>query len=221
MTLTDVELDALLGELHLATVRRAWRTLLDRARDRGWSHREFLIHLLDTERAHCSAREQRTVQLGAPRRTLEDVDVSAGEPFQPRSNAERWAVYVLRGCEAERDPKTLGCWARAARVSYSSLCESCRLVGVQPREGRDFTRLLRALLRCCEADCGLDAFLDVSDRRTLHALIGRAGIRRGGPPTGWQVAIGDYMRSQRFVAADNSGLRALERLINAPAALAS
>ena len=53
-------------------------------------------------------------------------------PKEPRTAAERWAAYVVRACESEGDLKTLAEWARFAGVSYSSLRESCRMLGIPP-----------------------------------------------------------------------------------------
>lgn len=58
----------------------------------------------------------------------------------PRLIPERWALHVLKVCEADGDLRTLGAWASFAGVSYSSLCESCRLVGIQPLDARDLAR---------------------------------------------------------------------------------
>src|SRR5580765_36522 len=68
------------------------------------------------------------------------------EIARPTSVAERWASYVLGACKAERDLKTIGIWARQVAVSYTTLCESCRLIDVQPRHARDFARVLRIIL---------------------------------------------------------------------------
>src|SRR5882762_7770020 len=67
----------------------------------------------------------------------------------PTCTADRWASYVLKVCKVERDPKTLGIWAREVGLSYTALCESCRLIGVQPRQARDFARVLRIILGPC------------------------------------------------------------------------
>src|SRR5689334_22367089 len=68
------------------------------------------------------------------------------EISHPTSMAERWANYVLGACKSERDPRTLAIWARQIGVSCTTLCESCRLINVQPRQARDFTRVLRLML---------------------------------------------------------------------------
>ena len=55
---------------------------------------------------------------------------ATGAHWAPRSISERWALYVSKACEADGDLRTLGAWAAFVGLSYSSLCESCRLVGV-------------------------------------------------------------------------------------------
>src|SRR5690606_27782195 len=98
------------------------------------------------------------------------------EADHPASAADRWARFVLKVCESEGDLKTLKQWADFANVSYSSLRESCWLVGVRPRDARDFARVLRAVVKACERGCDPGVLLDVSDRRTLHLLLEKSGI---------------------------------------------
>jgi DNA-binding NtrC family response regulator len=61
-------------------------------------------------------------------RTRVGSDVAAlATAARPRSGAERWAAHVVRACDSAEDLKTIGEWARFVGISYSSLCESCRL----------------------------------------------------------------------------------------------
>jgi FixJ family two-component response regulator len=129
----------------------------------------------------------------------------------PRSVAERWALKVLRRCAADGDPKTLGAWASVAGLSYSSLCETCRLVGVQPLAARDLTRVLRALVQSQVHDCRIGDLLDICDGRTLNALMTRAAMdprRHGG-----EISVDQFLTSQRFVPAGNAGLAMLRALL--------
>jgi FixJ family two-component response regulator len=123
----------------------------------------------------------------------------------PGSAAHRWAVYVLKACEAETDLKTLYDWARCAGVSYSMLAESCRIMGIRPHAARDFMRTLRAMIRSTTYECEPSVLLDVSDRRTLRLLLERAGpsFRAGG-----DTKV-DFIRHQRFVPTSNEGIRVL------------
>jgi hypothetical protein len=96
-------------------------------------------------------------------------------------------------------------------VSVSSLAESCHLLGIPPRDGRDFTRLLRALIKSVQYDCDLRALLDVSDRRTLATLLERGGV---GPPLGKpRPSVDRFLDRQQFVAAGNDGLRVLRAVL--------
>ena len=129
----------------------------------------------------------------------------------PRSVAERWAMKVLRGCEADGDLRTLGAWAAAAGLSYSSLCEICRLAGIQPLAARDLTRVLRALVQSEAQGCRIGELLDICDSRTLNALMSRAAVdprRRGG-----EVSVEAFLTSQHFVSTANAGLAMLRQLL--------
>jgi FixJ family two-component response regulator len=129
----------------------------------------------------------------------------------PRSVAERWALKVLKGCEADGDPRTLGAWASVAGLSYSSLCETCRLVGVQPLAARDLTRVLRALVQSQIHGCRIGDLLDICDSRTLNVLMTRAAVdpRRRGR----EISVDQFLTSQRFVPASNAGLAMLRALL--------
>jgi FixJ family two-component response regulator len=129
---------------------------------------------------------------------------------QPRSAAERWAAYVLRACDSEGDLKTLAEWARFAGVSYSSLRESCRLLGIRPRDARDLARILRALVRSTHGAEDVAALLDARDERTLASLLSRASLRRS---SGRAASVADFLESQAFVDRHNRGLVALGRLM--------
>lgn len=129
----------------------------------------------------------------------------------PRSAAERWARHVLKACESGEDLRILADWARFAGVSYSTLCESCRLVGIRPHDARDFARVLRAVLKSAGDRCQLEILLDVRDRRTLINLLERAGLESG-LPIG-STSVEQFLRVQRLVASDNEGLKVLRQLL--------
>jgi DNA-binding response OmpR family regulator len=133
--------------------------------------------------------------------------------MKPRSAAERWAVYVAKACQSEEDLTTVGGWAAYVGVSASSLSESCHLVGVLPRDARNLARLLRALLQAAAHDCEPEALLLVSDRRTLKMLIERAGLHIGAKAG--SLSVSAFLDAQQFVSADNLGLRALRKLLDA------
>jgi CheY-like chemotaxis protein len=137
--------------------------------------------------------------------------VLISDAVRPRSTAERWAGHVLKACESEGDLKTVTDWAACAGVSTSSLCESCHLLGIQPRDARDFARILRALIKAAVHHCEAEVLLDVSDRRTLTTLLKRGGIVIRTPSGA--LSVGEFLRTQHFVSADNEGLSILRTLL--------
>ena len=120
----------------------------------------------------------------------------------PRSTAQRWAVLVLRACQSEDDLKTLSAWSRFAGLSYSTLCESCRLVGVRPQAARDFMRSLRAVVRSTHEDCEPSVLLDISDRRILRTFVERAG-----PGFAQFQSIEHFVHQQLFIPPGHVGVR--------------
>ena len=130
----------------------------------------------------------------------------------PRSVAERWALKVMEGCEADTDLRTLGAWAAVAGLSYSSLCELCRLLDIQPLAARDLTRVLRAVIKSRISGCRIGDLLDVCDRRTLDSLMKRAAVnpRRYGR----EIELEHFLASQGFVPAGNAGLGTLRALLS-------
>jgi DNA-binding response OmpR family regulator len=127
----------------------------------------------------------------------------------PRSAAERWAYLVLRALDSRVDPKTIATWARVAGVSRSVISECCALVYVQPRDARDFARLMRVVCHSGH-EWRPEAVLDVADGRTLHKLLLRGGVsgRVLRTPT-----MPEFLARQRWVARGNSGFLALQALL--------
>ncbi len=123
----------------------------------------------------------------------------------PTSIAERWASYVLGACKSERDPRTLGIWARQVCVSYTTLCESCRLIDVQPRQARDFTRVLRIVLMPLFDSRKLASFLDISDKRTLDSILQIAGFGQS-TTLSRHITVRSFLDNQQFIARENPGL---------------
>jgi hypothetical protein len=130
----------------------------------------------------------------------------------PGSVAERWASFVLDVVQAERDPKTIGTWARLLGVSRSVLCECCRLVHVSPRDARDFARVMRAIHRSGER-WQPETVLDLADARTLKKLLTRAGFLSGVVLT---PSPQEYLDRQQWIPRDNAGLRALQLRLQRP-----
>jgi hypothetical protein len=71
-------------------------------------------------------------------------------------------------------------WGHRVKVSYSTLCETCRLLGFRPLEARDFARALNALRAATRYGCAPEVLLNVSRRRFLRALSAKAGCDLGG-----------------------------------------
>jgi ActR/RegA family two-component response regulator len=130
----------------------------------------------------------------------------------PRSVAERWALKVLHGCEADTDLKTLAAWAAVVGLSYSSLCELCRLLEIQPLAARDLTRVLRAVIQSRVSGGRIGDLLDVCDRRTLDALMKRAAVSPR--QRGREIPVDQFLASQQFVPAGNAGLEMLRALLS-------
>ena len=132
-------------------------------------------------------------------------------PLRPASAAERWAMHVFRACGASGDLKTLEAWAEYVGVSYSSLRESCRLLGIRPHDARDLTRVLRAVMRSALDDCPPWVLLDISDSRTLRTLLERSRIGAGVRPR--EISVEQFLSAQQFVPDGNAGLRVLRELL--------
>ncbi len=126
--------------------------------------------------------------------------------MRPGSAAERWALHVLKACESARDLKTIEDWAAYIGVSYSSLRESCHVLGISARDARDFMRVLRAVLKCRRHRCSPEVLLDVSDGRTLEKLLRQAGLSSDSVDT---ATPHRFLRDQHFISRENAGLRIL------------
>jgi FixJ family two-component response regulator len=142
------------------------------------------------------------------------VDVAERErPAPPPSEAvhstaaERWAHLIVCVCHADRDPKTLQAWAHLAGLSYTSLRELCRILGIRAHDARDLARMLRALMLARRQHCPPAMYLDVRDLRTLRLLFGRAGID---PLTvAIDRSLDEFLDRQTFVDARHPALVAL------------
>jgi ActR/RegA family two-component response regulator len=133
-------------------------------------------------------------------------------PGRPRANGshstvERWASSVVKACHADDDPRTLQDWARVAGMSYTSLRELCRILGIRAHDARDLARMLRAV-RCARLErCLPEAFLDVGDTRTVHVLYARAGLTAMDRAD--SLSIEEFLARQRFVDIRHPAVQAL------------
>ncbi len=157
-------------------------TLLDAAHEAVWAVRQRTPHSADPQ------------VIGAPGSAL-----------------ERWAKHVLDACDAPHDLKTLEQWARFVGVSHTSLCESCRIIGLRPHDCRDFMRVLRAILLSRAHECTFDLLLDTGDRRTLRSLLQRAGIDPALSAS--EGAVARFFESQSFISPDSPALKTLRALL--------
>jgi DNA-binding response OmpR family regulator len=171
----------------------------------------------DLVRVVCGGLEEATADTGSESREgsycLTTTTATRGTPRigRPGSVAERWARLVLKVCESPGDLRTLEDWATFAGVSYSSLRESCHLIGIQPHDARDLARVVRAVVRARRIGCSPEVLLDVSDSRTLSKLLARAGL--GGDVRARGMTAAQLLDAQRFVPAHNAGLRVLALLL--------
>ncbi len=127
-----------------------------------------------------------------------------------QASACRWAGYIIRASDAPVDPRTLDDWSRAIGVSRSVLIESCARLGVAPRDARNLARVLRLVRRVGEP-WDPDMALDVADRRTLRALLLRAGLT--GVALTSRPSPEQFLLRQRFVPQTSPGLGALRHLL--------
>jgi CheY-like chemotaxis protein len=133
------------------------------------------------------------------------------QSIPPRSAAERWAMNVRKGCGSDRDPKTVGLWAGCARTCPTSVRENCALVEIEPRDARDFMRVLRAVIRGAALQCPPGVLLDIGDARTLDRLVRRAGFSSAEELD--LLALDEFLQRQRFIAAGNAALRVLRDIL--------
>jgi len=146
----------------------------------------------------------------SPRLVHRATDGDRTLPPKPRSTADRWAILVLRVCESDADLPTLAAWAAFVGLSYSSLCEYCRLLKVHPRDARDFARLLRAVVSPRLRSSTIVEVLSIGDRRTLQVLLARGGLDTIDVDA---MTVEAFLAEQRFVPVDNPGLIALKAFL--------
>jgi DNA-binding response OmpR family regulator len=139
---------------------------------------------------------------------------AAQTTFHPHSVAERWARLVVKACNADGDPKTLHEWAHVAGLSYTSLRELCRILGIRAHDARDLARMLRAVKKARLLHCQPQVFLDVSDKRTVRLLFARSGLDPATPER--DLSVDEFLDRQRFVDARQPALQILRLLLSSP-----
>jgi CheY-like chemotaxis protein len=131
----------------------------------------------------------------------------------PRSSAERWAWFVLRACDSTHDLHTILAWSLFVGMSYRSLTENCRLVGVTSHHSRDFMRILRVLLQHGGRSENLELSLIVNDYRTLMNLFRQAGF--DSPHPSKTLTISQFLNQQRFIQSKEEVLSVLKAMLAA------
>ena len=116
----------------------------------------------------------------------------------------RWAGLVVHTLSCPTDPRTLAVWSRHAGVSQGTLRARCEASGVRVAAARDFSRLLRVIVRSRHGDPDWDpdwdpaGHLEARDPRTIHRLLVGGGLAdwpHGGPPP----PIEHFLHRQRLV----------------------
>ncbi len=128
-----------------------------------------------------------------------------------RSSAERWAHAVLAVCEADGDPRTIEEWARLAGMSNTTLGELSRMLGMAAHDARDFSRMLRAVVKAHRGRCSPIVFLDIADERTMRSLFRRAGVNSLSTAT-----VEAFLSVQTFVDPAHPALWLLRVLLSRP-----
>jgi DNA-binding response OmpR family regulator len=154
---------------------------------------------------HQYSVEQPNVRHHAPP-AVAHRDGRGTDDMRPGSAAERWALHVLKAAESPKDLKTIEDWAECVGVSYTSLRESCHVLGIPAREARDLMRVLRAVIKSRRHHCSPEVLLDVSDGRTLEKLLRQAGLTG---EAAHRATPHQFLRDQHFVPRDNAGVRIL------------
>jgi hypothetical protein len=123
------------------------------------------------------------------------------------SIADAWALNVMHAVQYDSDFTTIAEWARREGMSYTSLSERARMLGIRPKDSRDFTRMFRACSRAASGRISIRALLRVADARTLAHLIEKSGLpARRAVECDTATA---FLGSQRFIPQGNPGLVAL------------
>ena len=134
-----------------------------------------------------------------------------------RMNAyARWAHLVVHNVSCPTDPRTLQVWSEHAGVSPGTLRSRCAASDVRVAAARDFSRLLRLVVRSQHGEPGWDParHLEARDPRTIHRLLVAGGLAdwpHGAPPP----PIDRFLARQRLV--HDRAVAAVRQLLRPPA----
>lgn len=131
----------------------------------------------------------------------------------------RWARLAASTVSCRSDPRTLASWSGYFGISESTLRARCTAAGVAGIAARDFSRLLRVVVRSQNGAPGWDpaAHLEAGDPRTIRRLLIRGGLADW--PDGAAVpSVDRFLDGQRFVH-DRAVAAVREAMATATAAL--
>lgn len=101
---------------------------------------------------------------------------------EPRTTIGYAAWWILRACTSPVDLSRLGPWAAfVPGATYYSLRSVYLRIGVEPRDARDFMRILRALAQAAGRADHVEGQLALGDPRTTREMLNRARLAIGLP----------------------------------------
>ena len=122
-----------------------------------------------------------------------------------------WAAWwILQACTSTTDLPRIEPWVRFVRTSYSLLRNAYIRIGVEPRDARDFMRILRALARTAGRVEHVEGQLALGDARTTAAMLAKAGLT--GERTAKPITFEEFLTSQQFIPAGHPLLDELREL---------
>lgn len=112
----------------------------------------------------------------------------------------RWAQLVVNTVCCPSDPRTLTSWSDYFGISEGTLRARCRAAGVAAIAARDFSRLLRVVVRSQRNDPRWDpaAYLEAGDPRTIRRLLVGGGLADW-PDGAAAPSVDCFLDRQRFV----------------------
>lgn len=125
-----------------------------------------------------------------------DSPISRAKPANYATR--RWADLIARGANAADDPRTVFAWCRCIGIARGTLQKRCEAVGITPKEALDFLRLLRLSVRHAGEPWDLQYRLDITDLRTVRALMQRAGF---GPDVSHIPSLESFLLHQQLILA--------------------
>jgi FixJ family two-component response regulator len=117
-----------------------------------------------------------------------------GEPPHAHA-ADRWALAVVALLASRVDVRTTGQWARAVKVSTSTLRVWCQRASVGTRQSLVLARLLRAVHESQNQPWRPSQRLSVIDSRTLTKMLAAGGL----PLEAERVRVRDLLERQTLV----------------------